>query len=88
MRATKIPRHKRNELKRIVLSVLERREWVSTPMIRLLAGWVAGRPLNFHLARYQGYGLVKRRGRWNAKPVLWRITRQGKKKLAWLRKVL
>jgi len=57
-------------------------------MIRLLAGWVAGRPLNFHLARYQEYGLVKRRGRWNAKPVLWRITRQGKKKLAWLRKVM
>ena len=80
------PRRHRNELKRIVLGVLEGRDWMATPAIRKLAGWVWRRPLNFHLERYRRYGLVKRRGAWNAKPVYYRITRQGRKKLEWLRR--
>lgn len=82
------PKHKRNELKRIVLSVLENRGWLSTPMIRHLAGWVWRRPLNYHLARYQRWHLVKRKGTWNAKPIYWRLTREGEKKLAWLRRTM
>jgi hypothetical protein len=82
------PKRKRNELKRRVLGALEDREWVSTPILRRLTGWVAGRVLNFHMERYRSYGLVKRKGNWNAKPVLWRITRQGEKKLAWLRRTM
>ncbi len=72
----------------MVLAVLETREWVSTSLIRKMTGWVSGRPLNFHLERYRSYGLVKRTGKWNQKPILWRITRQGKKKLAWLRRTM
>jgi len=82
------PKRKRNELKRRVLGALEDREWVSTPMLRQMTGWIWRRPLNFHLERYRSYGLVKRKGNWNAKPILWRITRQGKKKLAWLRETM
>lgn len=82
------PKRQRNELKRMVLAALENREWVSTPILRRIIGWIWRRPLNFHLERYRSYGLVKRKGKWNQKPILWRITRQGKKKLAWLRRTM
>jgi hypothetical protein len=78
----------RNELKRIVLGAMENRAWLSAAMIRHLAGYDWIRPLNYSLERYYKFGWLHRRGSWNAKPVLYRITRQGMLKLDWLRKVM
>lgn len=78
----------RNELKRIVLAVLENRGWLSSNMIRRLAGYGSIRPLNYSLERYAKFGWLHRRGQWNAKPVMYRITNKGLAKLEWLRKVM
>ena len=76
----------RNELKRIVLAVCEKRGWLSGTMIRKLAGYGHIRPINYSLERYTKFGWLQRRGLWNAKPVMYRITNKGLAKLDWLRK--
>ena len=78
----------RNGLKRIVLAVMADCGWLSAPMIRHLAGYDQIRPLNRCLERYHRWGLLKRMGSWNSKPVLYRITKKGLAKLEWLRKVM
>lgn len=78
----------RNELKRIVLASCEKRGWLSSSMIRHLAGYDRVRPINYSLERYARFGWLKRRGAWNSKPVFYRITPAGERKLDWLRKVM
>jgi hypothetical protein len=67
---------------------MENRAWLSAHMIRHLAGYDRIRPINYSLERYYKFGWLNRRGSWNAKPVLYRITKQGLLKLDWLRKVM
>lgn len=78
----------RNELKRVVLGLMERRGWLSAPLIRYLAGYGRVRPINYSLERYHKFRWLERRGDWNSKPVLYRITQAGKDKLEWLRKTM
>lgn len=86
MRKKPSSRKRKNELKLIILGVLENRGWKTESFIRYMSdsAWPLSGYLNRILLKWK---LVERMG-WHTRPIYWRLTTKGRERLAWLRRTM
>jgi hypothetical protein len=75
---------KYNELKKIVLAVLDGRGWLPPQMVKSLSGF-RGTAVAAYLNTLRDWGLLHRRGGYRSRTVAFRISQRGRERLAWLR---